>query len=82
MLQLNKDGREYVIYQSALKVSLEEGELPDVRSSYVSHESMLPFHFSFTSNIREAYLFDEEELDEVKTYSHLLGMSYKLLEIK
>lgn len=70
---------EYVIYESALKPSMNKGELPDIIYRYVSNTSLIGFHFDLTNDIKNAYRFDEDEKNEVKQYSHLLGMKYKTI---
>lgn len=71
----------YLVYQSYLKPSAVRGELPDVIKEYVANDSNIGWHYTFTKNIENAYIFDDFELELVNEIAELLSMKIKTLEV-
>lgn len=71
----------YLIYQSHLTPSKVRGELPDVIYEFVANTSNIGWHYTFTRNRKDAFVFDGEAYtpDEVKEIAELLGMRMKEL---
>lgn len=66
---------KYVVYYSRMKPV--KGELPDIIYEYISNDSDINWHYTFTRNIEDAYYFDDFETDEAKEISLLLGMNVR-----
>lgn len=71
----------YLVYQSYMKPSEIRGELPDVINEYVANDSDIRWHYTFTKNIENAYIFDDFELELVNEIAELLSMKIKTLEV-
>ena len=70
----------YVVHYSQIKPSKVKGELPDIIYQYIANDSMIPWHYTFTTNIEKAYIFDDFEEDEAKEIAHLWDMRVKKLD--
>jgi len=57
------------------------GELPDVIKEYVANDSNIGWHYTFTKNIENAYIFDDFEIDLAKEIADLWNMKLKQLEV-
>lgn len=71
----------YLVYQSYMTPSEIRGELPDVINEYVANDSDIRWHYTFTKNIENAYIFDDFELELVNEIAELLSMKIKTLEV-
>lgn len=71
----------YLVYQSYLKPSAVRGELPDVIKEYVANDSNIGWHYTFTKNIENAYIFDDFEIDLAKEIADLWNIKLKQLEV-
>lgn len=71
----------YLVYQSYMTPSKLRGELPDVINEYVANDSDIRWHYTFTKNIENAYIFDDFELELVNEIAELLSMKIKTLEV-
>lgn len=72
---------QYVVYSSHMKASKVKGELPDIIYQYIANDSMIPWHYTFTRNIKDAYLFDDFEQDKSKEIAFLWNMKVKSLDV-
>lgn len=71
----------YLVYQSYMTPSKLRGELPDVIKEYVANDSNIGWHYTFTKNIENAYIFDDFEIDLAKEIADLWNMKLKQLEV-
>lgn len=71
----------YLVYQSYMTPSKLRGELPDVIKEYVANDSNIGWHYTFTNNIKNAYFFDDFEIDLAKEIAELWNMKLKQLEV-
>ncbi len=71
----------YLVYQSYMKPSEIRGELPDVINEYIANDSDIRWHYTFTKNIENAYIFDDFELELVNEIAEILSMKIKTLEV-
>lgn len=71
----------YIVCSSHMKPSKVKGELPDITHQYIASDSMINWHFTFTNNIENAYLFEEFEKEEAKEIALLWNMKVKDLSI-
>ena len=71
----------YLVYQSYMTPSKLRGELPDIISEYIANDSDIRWHYTFTKNIENAYIFDDFELELVNEIAELLSMKIKTLEV-
>lgn len=65
----------YFVYSGRLKESKTKGELPDIIYEYIANDSMIHWHFSFTKDIENVYVFDD--IQEAKEVASLLNMNVK-----
>jgi hypothetical protein len=70
----------YVVYSSQMKASKVKGDLPDIIYQYIANDSMIPWHYTFTRNIKDAYNFEDFETDEAKETALLWNMKVKKLD--
>lgn len=71
----------YLVYQSYMTPPKIRGELPDIISEYIANDSDIRWHYTFTRNIENAYIFDDFELELVNEIAELLSMKIKTLEV-
>ncbi|GIN88671.1 hypothetical protein J6TS2_50570 [Heyndrickxia sporothermodurans] len=70
----------YVVCSSRMKASKVKGELPEIIYEYIANDSMIPWHYTFTRNIKDAYCFDHFEANEAKEIALLWNMKIKKLD--
>lgn len=70
----------YVVCSGHMMASKIKGALPDIIYEYVANDSMIPCHYTFTQNIKDAYFFDESEIDEAKEIAHLWNKKLKKID--
>lgn len=68
---------QYVVCSSYLVSSKVKGELPDVVYEYIANSSSINWHYDFTRDVKEAYIFDSFEMDKVNEIAWLLNMNVK-----
>jgi hypothetical protein len=71
---------QYVVCSSHMKASKVKGNLPDIIYEYIANDSMIPWHYTFTRNIKDAYYFDDFAKAEAKEIAHLWNMKVNKLD--
>lgn len=71
----------YVVYSNKIKPSKIKGKFPDIIFQYIANDSMIPWHYTFTQEIKDAYIFEDFEADEAKKIAHLWNMKVKKSDV-
>lgn len=63
----------YVVCNVYMKPSRKKGKFPDVIYEYIAYDFSL-WHYTFTTDIENAYIFENNELDDAKEIAYLWNM--------
>lgn len=71
---------QYIVYESVLVPSKVKGQFPEAVYTYIANDSLIGWHYTFTRNREQAYIFCDFQLDQTEEIAEMWGMQLKQLE--
>lgn len=70
---------QYIVYESVLVPSKSKGQFPEAIYTYIANDSAIGWHYTFTHNREQAYIFDDFQLEQSKGIAEMWRMQVKQL---